>query len=226
MKRNHYIIACLIIIGVILTPTIFFLVYFRDYVIGTDPEKWGQFGDFFGGTLNPIISLASLVTLGYLTYLVSTLSTQESKKLFILEMKMQAYDELVAMRLKLNLVQFDVRNASFLRDSKLPSLKRLEILHDEYKQVIQCAKVYSELFYMLSGFEMRYGHLFNYVFRDDKFKSLKDKSKKLMNQTDPSSDLKKNKARGAENIPNKEDSTVFFSELDQFIFGLKKELRG
>jgi hypothetical protein len=195
------------------------LLYFSDHEIGTDPEKWGQFGDFFGGTLNPIISLASLVTLGYLTYLVSTLSTQENKRLFILEMRMQAYDELVAMRLKLNLVSFDISHLFVRGLTKLP----LNTLLEDSKQIAQTVRIYTELYYLLAGFEMRYGHLFNYRFRDDKFNSLKDNGKKLMNRVNATLSTKQESIT-IQNFPNKEESSLFFSELDQFIFALKKEL--
>jgi hypothetical protein len=223
MKKKYYVIAGLLILGAIFTPIVCFLLYFKADIISTDPAKWGQFGDFFGGTLNPIISLASLVTLGYLTYLVSTLSTQENKKLFILEMRMQAYDELAAMRVKVNVVSFDIRNASFLRVKTLPPHKQWNIVLEEAKQVLQSAKVYTELHYLLIGFEMRYGHLFNYKFKDDKFKSLTDQSRKLMNQVDPSSKTK-NASPTDENSQIKVDMNLFYSELDLFISTLKKEL--
>jgi len=228
MEKSHYIIACVLILAVILTPIIFFSVYFRDHVIGTDPANWGQFGDFFGGTLNPIIALASLITLGYLTYLVGTLSTKENKKLFMLEMKMHAYDELAAMRVKVNVVSFDIRNSSFLRVKTLSPKMKWDVVLDEAKQVLQSAKVYAELHYLLVGFQMRYGHLFNYKFSDEKFKSLTAMSRKLMNQVDPSNTMKKG-LPGDENLQtNVEgvDMKLFISEFDHFIYSLKKELNG
>jgi hypothetical protein len=33
------------------------------YVVSDDPEKWGQLGDYIGGTLNPLLSFVSIVLL-------------------------------------------------------------------------------------------------------------------------------------------------------------------
>lgn len=37
--------------------------YFSDQLVLIDPEPWGQFGDFFGGTLNPIFGFLSVMAL-------------------------------------------------------------------------------------------------------------------------------------------------------------------
>ncbi len=40
-----------------------YMLYFSLYVgrrISTEPDAWGQFGDYFGGVMNPIIALAAL----------------------------------------------------------------------------------------------------------------------------------------------------------------------
>lgn len=143
MKKIHYKIAGCIFFAIILTPIAFFVSYFNDNAISDQIERWGQFGDYFGGLLNPIISLASLVTLGYLTYLVNNLSSRDDKRLFLLQMKMKAYDELVTKISEMNLMIYDMRSTSAVRDKfsavfnspKAPELlmKSIEFYMNEVK---------------------------------------------------------------------------------------------
>lgn len=53
------LVAAIIILLVVCTM---FFVTFPEK-IPTDRENWGQFGDYFGGTLNPILSFFSLIIL-------------------------------------------------------------------------------------------------------------------------------------------------------------------
>ena len=46
------------LIGVLVT----YIVVFFNHSFG-NPEEWGEFGDYFGGMLNPVIALAALVAL-------------------------------------------------------------------------------------------------------------------------------------------------------------------
>jgi hypothetical protein len=45
--------------------------YFHCFPISRDTAKWGAFGDYFGGVLNPIIGMANLIALIYLSYKIS-----------------------------------------------------------------------------------------------------------------------------------------------------------
>jgi hypothetical protein len=45
----------------ILALTILFLICFRKYDLSPNVAEWGQFGDYFGGILNPIFGLISTV---------------------------------------------------------------------------------------------------------------------------------------------------------------------
>ncbi|MCQ9635911.1 hypothetical protein MP477_13210 [Chryseobacterium sp. WG23] len=49
--------------------------------ISKDPEKWGQFGDYFGGVLNPILTIFNLVLVGYLTLKISSIEDNRSKNI-------------------------------------------------------------------------------------------------------------------------------------------------
>lgn len=45
---------------------------FHAHTISLDPTRWGVFGDFFGGVLNPVVATAALVALLYGVYLQRT----------------------------------------------------------------------------------------------------------------------------------------------------------
>jgi len=49
------------------------MFYYTDFYLGTKDEfsKWGQFGDYFGGVLNPILSFLALIALLYTIVLQS-----------------------------------------------------------------------------------------------------------------------------------------------------------
>jgi hypothetical protein len=51
-------IFCLIVVG-------FFYWHWHKSDVSENLESWGQFGDFFGGILNPIIGLSSVILLAY-----------------------------------------------------------------------------------------------------------------------------------------------------------------
>ena len=44
-----------------------FILNFRNNEISDKPEVWGQFGDYFGGIMNPIVSIINLIILTYLS---------------------------------------------------------------------------------------------------------------------------------------------------------------
>lgn len=59
------ILVAILLIAVIATALVsgFYLAYFRNIPIEANPAPWGQFGDFFGGTLNPIFGFLSVMAL-------------------------------------------------------------------------------------------------------------------------------------------------------------------
>lgn len=50
------IVSIVVVVGV-------YLYYFNNQAVLIDTEPWGQFGDFFGGTLNPIFGFLSMMAL-------------------------------------------------------------------------------------------------------------------------------------------------------------------
>lgn len=45
------------VLGIIIVTAYF--VYFKEQPAATDPDKWGTFGDYFGGLMNPIVAFAA-----------------------------------------------------------------------------------------------------------------------------------------------------------------------
>lgn len=58
-------IATLVVIGMAVVVLVFgiYLLFFWSHKFSSDPAAWGQFGDFIGGTANPILSFITLVLL-------------------------------------------------------------------------------------------------------------------------------------------------------------------
>lgn len=52
---------------------------FHEYGRSNDPERWGQFGDYFGGILNPIISILNLIILTYITIHLSKIEDKRNQ---------------------------------------------------------------------------------------------------------------------------------------------------
>lgn len=49
--------------------------------ISNDPERWGQFGDYFGGVLNPILTIFNLILVVYLTFKISDIEKNRNENL-------------------------------------------------------------------------------------------------------------------------------------------------
>ena len=62
------IIGCIILY---LIPNLFYIWKFRFNSISPTPSDWGVYGDFVGGSINPLISILNIIVLGYLTYIIS-----------------------------------------------------------------------------------------------------------------------------------------------------------
>jgi len=62
MDKKTIFLLGLIAIGISIVPFGFYRFFFGNTIL-TDNEKWGQFGDFIGGVLNPFIALFSFIAL-------------------------------------------------------------------------------------------------------------------------------------------------------------------
>ncbi len=66
------------IISLFITIGAYFLKFYNSS-FSNDPANWGQFGDYIGGILNPIISLLNLIILTYLSIKLVKLDDDRNK---------------------------------------------------------------------------------------------------------------------------------------------------
>ncbi len=74
-----FLIIITIIFFLSLIPLFLYVVNFEEYSISRKPENWAQFGDFFGGTINSILSLLNLVALIFLSLKVIEVEDERNK---------------------------------------------------------------------------------------------------------------------------------------------------
>jgi hypothetical protein len=98
----------------------FYFVQFSDYSLSDEPEKWGVFGDYIGGTLNPILTIINIVITIWLTVIINRFGNRNSerqidaaRKIAKLQLRNEALKEL---RININ-TNFDDLKASSTIDS-------------------------------------------------------------------------------------------------------------
>jgi len=94
-NKNLLIIGLTVLFIILFSPILFYFLNFWKNPVSENPSDWGVFGDYIGGVLNPVISLISLVLLGYLTYLISTLSDKENFKRQLSLRRLDAYTDFI-----------------------------------------------------------------------------------------------------------------------------------
>jgi len=216
---------------VLIFPILLYIYYFRDYSIARDTSVWGTFGDFIGGILNPIISLASLIVLGYLTYIMSKQSNVESKKLFLLQQKMPAYNDLVKHFKGINLLTKNM--GQFISNTELiealPLEERAKYLISDISNLQRQFDVFDDFYYTIYHFNLNYGHLFKYDFDCDDFKTLLEEAKKLYNTVNTMRSNISLTNFGEKEFINQDLLSNFFNKaflesLENFINSIRNEL--
>ncbi|GAB5522456.1 MAG: hypothetical protein Roseis2KO_03280 [Roseivirga sp.] len=177
MKKQEKLVFGLLfiitVIGIVL-PIFFYWRVFQNFELSKNPADWGTFGDYFGGVLNPAISLCSLFLLGYLTYILSQQNSAKTKQLFVLERRMMAYSELTEHVKETNMVTEKV--TKILVAPNPPEYysieKQHELLYEKMEKFDSIVFSYSEFYNSLLTFKVRYSHLFKYNFDSEDFKKL------------------------------------------------------
>ncbi|NUA26121.1 putative phage abortive infection protein [Cupriavidus basilensis] len=79
-----YAASILVVLVVISAITIIatYYRYYKDNPITADNTAWGQFGDFLGGTINPVVGLATVILV-----LITVILQREELKASLLELK-------------------------------------------------------------------------------------------------------------------------------------------
>jgi uncharacterized membrane protein len=92
-----WVVAILVIVAALLP----FIIRFYSHTISDKQEHWGQFGDYFGGILNPIISLISLIVLTYISISVSKIEDQRNE--FTLQELARPFGQIIYINLEQHL---------------------------------------------------------------------------------------------------------------------------
>lgn len=182
MKKYRPLIVFLVILFTLIgIPIVIYVWNFRQAEVASDPTAWGVLGDYFGGILNPIISLASLCVLGYLTHLVAQQTNKESKSLFILQRRMAAFDELAKFLKSLNSFVPRLNSLTSMKSvyEKLPDGQGLPYIVKTFEDLRVLNTAFIEFYFALFEFRLRFGHLFKYNFNSQEYRDLLQESKRV-----------------------------------------------
>lgn len=105
LERNLYALIMLFIVFIFLASLLFYRLNFSGG-LSDSRAVWGQFGDFLGGTLNPIMGFVTVVIL------ISTLKLQR-KELFEARDSIRRNNDLV--KAQLEIVENQAREATFFK---------------------------------------------------------------------------------------------------------------
>nr|WP_199001367.1 hypothetical protein [Flavobacterium sp. ASV13] len=158
-------IASIILISI---PIIFFVNHFFGSEISDDIAEWGSFGDFFGGIINTVLSLSSLILLGYLTLVINNQSLEENKKLNFLTRRLDAYEKLTSYLPELGRIFLEL---STYFNSLSRNLRLEGVSKDVIREFGKNTKAVLEFYTFMTMFNARYGHLFEYDFNCDDYKN-------------------------------------------------------
>ncbi|KAA5944018.1 hypothetical protein F3I27_15060 [Pantoea sp. Bo_2] len=87
MKRMSIIPLIFLVSGVLIFIAIYFYwLHFGEFPISNSPEKWGQFGDYVGGVLNPGLSFISIILVCLTLYTTSRQSMIQSFESILFEL--------------------------------------------------------------------------------------------------------------------------------------------
>lgn len=179
MFNKKVIISIICIFSFLLiVPIGLYVINFFSIGISSNPVNWGVFGDYIGGIINPIIGIASLIVLGYLTIIMGKQSTEESKKLFLLQQKMDAFNILVK-----NIDDFELLPEKYgIVKLKSDELLRLSLEQQGYEHFKLINEIYdvdfsmTKIYYSIKNFGTKYQHLFKYNFSSEEYLTLLEKA--------------------------------------------------
>jgi hypothetical protein len=153
------------------------------YLKSIDSEKiscldyWSNLSTFFGGIINTMISLFSLIILGIITLVVSSQSSEENKKVTLLVKRIESYDRFVQYlpKLMLNVKEFRIISAQIKHklEIKNPDIQK------EVDDFSEKSKFMSEIFSFIATFGISYGHLYKYNFNSRDYIKLIQLSKQM-----------------------------------------------
>lgn len=163
----------------------YYISNFKNNSISKIPSDWGSFGDFFGGILNPIISLFSLILLGFISYFVAKESNNESKELNLRGRRMDAYNELTRHLPSFDRVVHRFLDAVSVMNINIQNVKttenytaQLDYLFNKISLPIQQIGEYN---LYVRTFAVQYEHIFDYDFESKEFIDMKEAVNSISN---------------------------------------------
>lgn len=167
MKLNKWFL--IIVIGIIIIPillaTIFYFINFHDQVLSKDLTIWGTFGDFWGGILNPLISLASLIILVYVTIQLSIYTNNHEIKLHYFKKREQ-----VIHALSLSSIQLNLSNHKLIELAKESQEQGYDKFDEGYQTLQKFYFETLEYYYYMQDLPKSYGVYFSeYDFKCKEF---------------------------------------------------------
>ena len=164
MKFRSITAFILIIISIIIivVPSLVFIFKYKPIKFSDSISDWGAFGDYFGGVTNTLISLLSLVFLSYISWMISKFTSEESKKLYLLQKRIEAYDELMRYLPKLQLAAKSISNkinfiTHYAINNNENSSANIDLKMEEISDdVLLCFDYH----YFIFNFYVRFSHLY------------------------------------------------------------------
>lgn len=170
-RRTLFITIGIVMLVSLIIPIFYFWLRFKSFNVSSNVSDWGDFGSYAGGVMTPIISIYSVVILGYITYLLSKNSNEENKNLYILQKKLDAYEELMKYFPRFNQAPLKLKYLleGLVRD--LPeSGNDKELLNQVSERILIQLEFFVEFHYFLFNFNPRYSHLFKYDFESNDYR--------------------------------------------------------
>jgi hypothetical protein len=162
MKVLRNIAICIISVGLILAviPLIVYTSQFGIYNLSNDPGVWGVFGDYIGGTINPIIGLINLALLITISIYVAKLDSHRQFNEYRYQMYIQlcqkfeesqnTYDSLIKLKNYMKLYLFNNQylfpsesNTIFNKsvESLIQTIETLIPIKEQYEDDVNSGKI-------------------------------------------------------------------------------------
>jgi len=124
-KIGIYVISLVAFLALAITVGSYFLIY-SEYQISTNPEKWGVFGDYIGGLMNPVIGLLALVALLWTIH-------QNQKELFYAREELKRSSKALEENNEISKKQAD---SEIIKNKKEEIQKIIDITYQELKRML------------------------------------------------------------------------------------------
>lgn len=127
-KDNWRVILLLAYILIALTLSIYAIFYywthFKSHTISNDPQKWAEFGDYFGGTVNTLFTSINICVTIWLTLTINKFASKNTdkqidaeKKVATIQLRHEALKELrIEFDKSLSIWQTDIFKPKYASD--------------------------------------------------------------------------------------------------------------